>query len=236
MKAIQINNNIKVYSQLPKTWKNHLNFRQADEVLQKQEGFYDVVKTEYNTETQRLGEIYWDEINEVFTYPVIDFTQSELDARKEQELEMLDNQFDQQAAKRLLRKIAEPILADENNLTEQDIEDAKMLYPQWRGIGIDYEEGEKVVHKNILYYATQPHTSEPHWSPDVAISLFGIFRVPGTITNWVQPDGAGGPNFPYYFGDRVTHIGITWQSVVANNQDGSPANVWEPGVYGWEQM
>lgn len=30
-------------------------------------------------------------------------------------------------------------------------------------------------------------------------------------------------------GDKVTHNGKTWQSTTDNN-------VWEPGVYGWEEV
>jgi len=43
---------------------------------------------------------------------------------------------------------------------------------------------------------------------------------------WVQPTGA---HDAYPIGARVTHNGHTWESWVA-------ANVWEPGVYGWNQI
>ena len=225
MKAIKINNEIKAYNQLPKTWKNHMNFRMADETLQKQEGFFDVVNPEFNTETQRLGEIYWDESNQVFTYPVEAIPQSELDERKQRELDMMDRQFDNEAAKRLLRKVAEPILADEANLAEQDIEDAKMLYPVWRGTGIDYEVEDKVRHEEQLYKVIQPHTSQSDWSPDVAVSLFTKFRPAGAVEPWVQPESTN----PYMQGEKVTHNSKTWISDVDNN-------VWEPGVYGWSEL
>lgn len=48
----------------------------------------------------------------------------------------------------------------------------------------------------------------------------------GEVQPWVQPDGAGGPNFPYQIGDLVTHTGSTWESTHNDN-------VWEPGVFGW---
>ena len=226
MKAIQINNEIKVFAQLPKTWKNHLNFRMADEELQKQEGFYDVVQPEFNTETQRLGEIYWDEENEVFTYPVNDIPQSELDERKQRELDMLDSQFDQQAAKRLLRKVAEPILADEANLTEQVIEDVKMLYPVWRSIGIAYEIDNKVRYNDELYKVIQAHTSQADWTPDIAVSLYVKITPPGLIAEWVQPTHAENA---YQIGDKVTWNSKTWVCAVDNN-------TWEPGVYGWAEI
>lgn len=34
---------------------------------------------------------------------------------------------------------------------------------------------------------------------------------------------------PYSKGDKVTHNGKTWRSTIAGN-------VWEPGVYGWEEI
>jgi hypothetical protein len=43
---------------------------------------------------------------------------------------------------------------------------------------------------------------------------------------WVQPTGS---QDAYNVGDQVTHVGSTWESTVA-------ANVWEPGVYGWETV
>lgn len=47
----------------------------------------------------------------------------------------------------------------------------------------------------------------------------------GEDAEWVQPDSTN----PYMMGDRVLHNGNTWESTVDNN-------VWEPGVYGWEQV
>lgn len=51
--------------------------------------------------------------------------------------------------------------------------------------------------------------------------------VPDTekIPEWEQP----GSTNPYAKGDKVMHNGKTWQSTTDNN-------VWEPGVYGWEEM
>ena len=50
----------------------------------------------------------------------------------------------------------------------------------------------------------------------------GTEEVP-SIAEWIQPNGSN----PYKLGDKVTHNGNTWVSTV-------DANVWEPGVYGWE--
>ena len=47
----------------------------------------------------------------------------------------------------------------------------------------------------------------------------------GAILPWVQPDSTN----PYAKGDKVTHIGKTWESLVDNN-------VWEPGAVGTENL
>ena len=232
MKAREENGQIKIYGQLPKTWKNHLNFSQASVELQQQEGFYDVVRPEYNTETQRLGEIYFDSNEEVFTYPVIDFTQEELDARRERELDALDSRFDEQAAKRLLRKVAEPILADEKKLSIQDIEDSKMLYKQYR-VGVVYDRDSQnpderffVWNEKLYKVIGAKHTSQVDWTPDTAVSLYVEITPPGVIAEWKQPTGA---HDTYQSGDKVTWNGKTWISDVDNNS-------WEPGVYGWSEI
>ena len=97
MKAIKINNEIKVYGNLPKTWKNILNFQKADKKMLKEQGFYDVVKPKYDLVTQKLGAIYWDKMNEVFTYPIINKTSKEIKAEKP------------------------PVLLTEDDLTESDL-------------------------------------------------------------------------------------------------------------------
>jgi len=83
MKVRKENGQIKKYSQLPKTWKNHLNFIHADEELQKQEGFYDLIIPEYNKKRQYLGDIYFDEENEIFTYLINDIVFNLDDLKKD---------------------------------------------------------------------------------------------------------------------------------------------------------
>lgn len=234
MKAIQITGEIKVFAQLPKTWKNHMNFRMASVEMQQQEGFYDVIQPEYNTELQRLGEIYFDETNQYFTYPVNDIPQAELDERKQRELDMLDNQFDRDAAKRLLRKVAEPILADEANLTEQDIEDAKMLYKQYR-VGVIYDKDSDDIDKkrfvwngDLYKVIGTRHTSQADWTPDTAVSLYVKITPPGTIAVWEQPTAENA----YMTGDKVyypTENDSIYESLIDDN-------VWSPDEYpdGWE--
>jgi hypothetical protein len=49
---------------------------------------------------------------------------------------------------------------------------------------------------------------------------------PGAYPAWAQPTGSADA---YPLGGRVSHNSLGWQSNV-------DANVWEPGVYGWDQL
>ena len=73
----------------------------------------------------------------------------------------------------------------------------------------------------------QAHTSQTDWTPDVSHSLFAQILIPdeNVIPEWVQPDSTN----PYMKGDKVTHNGITYESLIDNN-------VWEPGVIGTESL
>ena len=95
MKAISINGEIKVYDELPAFWKNYLNFSQAPIELQQQEGFFDVVQPEYDLQLQELGELYFDEENNVFTYPINEkvFDLDEIKNKLLDEFDVVLNEF-----------------------------------------------------------------------------------------------------------------------------------------------
>lgn len=92
--------------------------------------------------------------------------------------------------------------------------------------GIAYKAGDKVLYEGALYKILQDHISQADWAPDAAPSLWAKVLIPDpeTIPEWEQPESTN----PYMTGDRVTHNGKTWTSIVDNN-------IWEPGVYGWEE-
>jgi hypothetical protein len=78
MKARNENGAIKIYPTLPNVWKNVLNFEQADAETLQAEGFYELYRPTINAATQKLGELYFDEEYEVYTYQVIEKTQAEI--------------------------------------------------------------------------------------------------------------------------------------------------------------
>lgn len=101
------------------------------------------------------------------------------------------------------------------------------LYDSWSGDSVPYKAGVRLNYNSILYKVLQDHTSQPDWTPDAAPSLFAKVLVadPEVIPEWEQPDSTNG----YAKGDRVTHKGEIWESLVDNN-------VWEPGVVGTESV
>lgn len=104
--------------------------------------------------------------------------------------------------------------------------DATQLFPVWKS-GVEYTAEQRVRYNDVLYRCLQAHTAQLDWSPDVSPSLFAKVLIPdaSVISEWEQPESTN----PYMQGDKVTHNGKTWESLVDNN-------VWEPGVYGWTEV
>ena len=109
--------------------------------------------------------------------------------------------------------------------TDEQALSVPVLYPAWRS-GVAYTTGQRVLYRGVLYKVLQDHTSQETWTPEAATSLFAKVLIPDetVIPEWVQPDSTN----PYMKGDKVLHNGKTWTSDIDNN-------VWEPGVYGWEE-
>lgn len=100
------------------------------------------------------------------------------------------------------------------------------LYPAWKA-GVEYKAGDRVLYSETLYKVLQDHTSQETWTPTDSPSLFAQVLIPdaNVIPEWVQPDSTN----PYMIGDKVAHNNKTWVSTADNN-------VWEPGVYGWDEI
>ena len=119
-----------------------------------------------------------------------------------------------------LRKLIEQLaitLDDETALTGVE------LFPMW-AIDIAYAVDDRVQHGGILYKCIQAHTSQAVWAPDATPALWVVVSI-DEYPEWAQPAGA---HDAYAKGSKVTHNGKKWISSY-------DANVWEPGVYGWEE-
>lgn len=119
------------------------------------------------------------------------------------------------------------IIKASESLGDEDALKAPMLFDRWSGDGVAYAAGIRLYFEGDLYKVLQSHTSQPAWTPTDAPSLFAKVLIPdpGVIPEWEQPSSTN----PYMKGDKVRHNGKTWESNVDNN-------VWEPGVYGWDEI
>ena len=100
------------------------------------------------------------------------------------------------------------------------------LFPQWE-TNKSYSVDTRVRYEDALYKCLIAHTSQDDWTPLNAVSLWAkvLIPQPDVISEWEQPLSTN----PYMAGDKVRHNGKIWVSAIDNN-------VWEPGVYGWDEV
>ena len=96
----------------------------------------------------------------------------------------------------------------------------------WAG-GTAYKAGDRVGYGMRVFRCLQDHESQETWNPEDAPSLWAKVLIPdpSVIPEWEQPSSTN----PYMKGDKVRHVGKVWISTVDNN-------VWEPGIYGWNEV
>lgn len=124
------------------------------------------------------------------------------------------------------RAIVDALVKLRGLATDEQACEVAILYPAWKE-EVNYTVGERVLYNDVLYKVLQAHTSQANWAPDVAVSLFAKVLIPdaNVIPEWEQPDSTN----PYMIGDKVSHNGKIWISIVDNN-------VWEPAYYGWQEI
>lgn len=116
------------------------------------------------------------------------------------------------------------------NLPDEQAMEVADLYPEWqekKAYTVDeiLKYGENVDGETQLYKVLQAHTSQADWTPDTAASLYKkVGFTDSGVPVWTQPLGA---TDAYKKGDIVSHNGQLYVSTV-------DANVWQPGIYGWE--
>lgn len=122
-------------------------------------------------------------------------------------------------------KLRRAIVQGSESLTDETAQDVPYLFDPWES-DREYKAGDRKRHGDTLYKCLQGHTSQPDWTPDVAVSLWVRVDDPGIEwPEWVQPVGA---QDAYTKDAKVSHNDKHWKSNVDNN-------VWEPGVYGWDE-
>ena len=100
----------------------------------------------------------------------------------------------------------------------------KELYPVWAE-NISVSVNDRYQYNDKLYKCVQAHTTQADWTPDATPALWVEVSLE-EFPEWKQPAGA---HDAYAKGDKVKHNGKKWEST-------ADANVWEPGVYGWNEI
>ena len=116
-------------------------------------------------------------------------------------------------------------MAEAGNIDPVTAAEHADLFAEWT-YPVSYTVGQIRRYKGTLYKCVQAHTSQADWTPDTAVSLWSKTSDPAEEwPEWSQPVGA---HDAYALGAKVSHKGKHWVST-------TPNNVWEPGVYGWEE-
>ena len=100
------------------------------------------------------------------------------------------------------------------------------LFAEW-AYPVSYKIGQIRRYGGNLYRCIQDHTSQEDWTPEAASSLWA--RAADPTEEWPQWSQPVGAHDAYNTGDKVSHNGKHWISTASGN-------VWEPGVYGWEEV
>lgn len=119
-----------------------------------------------------------------------------------------------------LRQLIESLaiaLDDETALTGVE------LFPAWT-VGKAYAVSDRVQYNGALYKCVQAHTSQADWTPDTTPALWVVVSI-DEYPEWVQPTGA---HDAYNTGDKVSYNGKHYICT-------ADANVYAPGVYGWDE-
>lgn len=122
-----------------------------------------------------------------------------------------------------MEKLIRALISLRDAATDESALESVDIYPAWKA-DTEYTVGYRVAFGGNLYKCVQAHTSQADWTPDATPALWTRVSI-DEWPEWIQPTGA---QDAYNTGDKVSHNEKHWISTT----DG---NVWEPGVYGWQE-
>lgn len=114
------------------------------------------------------------------------------------------------------------------SLSDEAALETPELFPLWEA-DRDYIKGERVRWGGLLYrLIPETHHSFENWPPDLTPAIWARIDDPAEEwPEWRQPLGS---EDAYKAGAKVSHNGKHWINTYGDG------NVWEPGVYGWEEV
>ena len=130
-----------------------------------------------------------------------------------------------EAAAKVTAELAAQKAVADDVATREQISAMAGLFPTWSPDAVAYGIGAVVKYAGMTAKCVQAHTSQADWEPTDTPALWTMYRPWGVALPWVQPLGA---HDAYVIGERVTYNDSTWTSTL-------DANVWAPGVAGWDE-
>lgn len=223
MSYLNINNTeIIIYSSIPSRWivGDYIieNYNSMGEQRFYEDGFRQLVYPEYDTQLQKLGEIYFDTPNDVFTYEVLNKTQQEIEA------EVIQNhEANKQTAINTYLEKQIQIQIEIEELDGTEALENQSIYPFWSGDGEAVVTGNKRNHFSTdgleiwLWRCRQNHTTQPDWIPKDSPSLWERVEQDGEVLPYDA-------NRVYQIGERCSWQGKVYKCIMANT-------TWSPTDY-----
>lgn len=218
-------NPLKAYSQIPNVWSVWAGGYQYNTEDHYEDGWRDIVIPEIDHKTEKLGELYYDEPNDVGTYLIIEKTQQEIEAELKSELESQK----QDAINSLVQA---KIIEESQNYDDEKALEYSSVYPYWSGDGEVIEEGDKRNHLSTdgleiwLWRCRegQGHTTQPNWEPRNSPSLWERVEQDGEVLPY-------DPYRTYQIGELCSWEGKVYRCIMANT-------TWSPTGYpaAWEYV
>ena len=114
------------------------------------------------------------------------------------------------------------------SLSDEDALEAVELFRPWEP-DRDYVKEDRVRHQGLLYrLIPDTHHSQADWPPELTPAIWARVDDPAEEwPEWRQPQGS---HDAYPAGAKVSHNGKHWVNTYGDG------NVWEPGVFGWEEQ
>lgn len=126
----------------------------------------------------------------------------------------------------VISAVKKMLASSTEGLTDEEALEVAALYPTWVSkIGESVTVGERLWYDEKLWKVIQTHTVQENWIPDISASLFTEVSIE-EWPEWRQPLGS---EDAYHLGDKVKHNEKHWVATIDNN-------IWEPGVYGWDEI
>lgn len=142
-----------------------------------------------------------------------------------QDVALQDNAIAQTQNNTNITAIAFVVLAESGAIDEVTATEHIDVFAEWEP-NVVYTIGALRSYDSVLYKCVQGHTSQADWTPPDTPALWTKAGNPADEwPEWSQPIGS---HDAYGMGDKVSHNNKHWISNI-------DTNVWEPGVYGWNE-